>query len=64
MGSCDSHPAGRVAVEEPAWRQWDPAHAEHYRLDARPFKDPGYEELTDYDGVKLLGWLPIDSYSG
>jgi hypothetical protein len=30
-------------------------NAEHYRQTARPFKDKGYEELTDYDGVEPLG---------
>jgi hypothetical protein len=35
---------------------WDPKNAEHYRQTARPFKDKGYEELTAYDGVELLGW--------
>ena len=36
--------------------EWDPENAEHYRQTARRFKDKGYEELTDYDGVELLGW--------
>ena len=39
--------------------EWDPRHAEHYRQTARRFKDKGYEELTDYDGVELLGWYPV-----
>jgi len=40
---------------------WDPKRwADHYRQHAQPYKDPGYEELTDYDGVELLGWRPID----
>jgi hypothetical protein len=38
---------------------WDPKNAEHYRQTARPFKDKGYEELTDYDGVELLGWYAV-----
>jgi hypothetical protein len=37
---------------------WDTKDGEHYRQTARGFKDKGYEELTDYDGVELLGWYP------
>ena len=42
-----------------AFFDWDPKNAEHYRQTARPFKDKGYEELTDYDGVELLGWYAV-----
>jgi hypothetical protein len=46
-----AHPAG--------FDRDHPKHAEHYRQTARPFKDKGYEELTDYDGLELLGWYPV-----
>jgi len=36
----------------------DPKNAEHFRQTARRYKDKGYEELTDYDGLELLGWHP------
>ena len=38
---------------------WEPKWAEHYRQWARPFDRKGYEELTDYDGIELLGWYPV-----
>ena len=34
----------------------DPEAAEHYRQTARSYKGMGYDELTDYDGLELLGW--------
>ena len=39
--------------------EWNPQNAEHYRNTVRPFKDRGCEELTDYDGLELLGWHPL-----
>ena len=38
---------------------WDPKLGDHYRQTAGPYKDKGYEELTDYDGLELLGWYPV-----
>jgi hypothetical protein len=32
---------------------WNPKNADHYRKTARPYRDEGYEELTDYDGLEL-----------
>lgn len=31
----------------------------NYRQYARPYTAKGYEELTNYDGLELLGWRPI-----
>jgi hypothetical protein len=39
--------------------EWDPKWADHYRQTAGPYKGKGYEELTDYDGLELLGWCPV-----
>jgi hypothetical protein len=39
--------------------EWDPADAENYRQYARPYRGKGYEELTAWDGLELLGWRPI-----
>jgi hypothetical protein len=30
---------------------WDPDYADHYRQTARPYKEAGYDEMTDYDGL-------------
>jgi hypothetical protein len=38
--------------------EWDPKWADHYRQTAGPYKGKSYEELTDYDGLELLGWRP------
>ena len=38
---------------------WDPEDADHYRQMARPYARKGWEELTDYDGLELLGWYPV-----
>jgi hypothetical protein len=38
---------------------WDPKYAAHYRKWARPYTRKGWEELTDYDGLELLGWYPV-----
>jgi hypothetical protein len=40
--------------------EWDPRDADHYRQYAGPYEDKGYEELTEYDGLELLGWLPLN----
>jgi hypothetical protein len=39
--------------------EWDSADAENYRQYARPYTAKGYEELTNYNGLELLGWRPI-----
>ena len=38
---------------------WDAKDAAHYRQWARPYRRKGWEELTDYDGLELLGWYPV-----
>jgi hypothetical protein len=44
--------------------EWDPEQwADHYRETAQPYTDKGYEALTKYDGLGLLGWLQINSSS-
>ena len=62
------HPMAEFDPDKPAriydnlnetFFDWDPKKSEHYRQRARPFKDKGYEELTDYDGLELLGWYPV-----
>lgn len=40
---------------------WDPSkEADHYRAYAKPYEGRGYEGLIAFDGLELLGWLPID----
>jgi hypothetical protein len=38
---------------------WNPKWADHYRQTAGPYKGKDYEQLTDYDGLELLGWYPV-----
>jgi hypothetical protein len=42
-----------------AFFDWDMREADHYRQWAKPYTNEGYEELTDYDGLELLGWYAV-----
>jgi hypothetical protein len=51
-------PARVYDYRDETFFKWDPELAAHYRRWAGPHRDRAYDELTDYDGLELLGWLP------
>jgi hypothetical protein len=54
------NPASRARVYDlnEEFFDWVPELAHHYHRWARPHRKEGYDELTDYEGLELLGWLP------
>ena len=58
MAEFDPHKPARLydALNE-SFFHWDPRMAGHYFRWAGPYK--AHEELTDYDGLELLGWRPL-----